>query len=65
MTKIKTHKGSRKRMKVSKTGKVLCKRAGKGHLMSTKSGKRRRALGRSKTASAGETKRYVRAITGR
>ncbi|NIA21144.1 MAG: 50S ribosomal protein L35 [Anaerolineaceae bacterium] len=65
MPKIKTHKGSRKRMKVSKTGKVLSKRAGKGHLMSTKSGKRRRALGRSKTASPGETRRYVRAITGR
>jgi large subunit ribosomal protein L35 len=65
MPKLKTHKGSVKRMKLTKRGKIIAKRAGKGHLMSTKRGKRRRALGRKQTLSASVTKRYTRALTGR
>jgi large subunit ribosomal protein L35 len=47
MPKQKTHKGLSKRVKVSATGKVMRKRAGAGHLMSTKSGNRCRCLGKS------------------
>ena len=40
MPKAKTHKGLKKRVKVTGTGKVLRHKAGKRHLLSHKSGKR-------------------------
>ena len=40
MPKMKTHKGMKKRFKVSATGKVSHKRCGSSHLNSHKSGKR-------------------------
>ncbi|HUX16187.1 MAG TPA: 50S ribosomal protein L35, partial [Phycisphaerae bacterium] len=43
---MKTHKGVSKRFKVSGRGKVRARRAGKSHLMSSKSGKRLRKLRR-------------------
>jgi len=42
MPKQKTHKGLRKRVKITATGKVRHKRTGGGHLMSGKNAKRRR-----------------------
>lgn len=42
--KAKTHKGTKKRFKVSANGKILHKRCGSSHLMSHKSGKRVRRL---------------------
>ena len=44
MPKMKTHKGLAKRVKVTARGKVTHKRAGTGHLMGSKSAKRRRFL---------------------
>jgi large subunit ribosomal protein L35 len=44
MPKMKTHKGMKKRFKISANGKVLHKRAGSSHLMSHKSGKQVRRL---------------------
>lgn len=44
MPKQKTHKGLRKRVKVTATGKVKFKRSGAGHLMSSKSAKRRHVI---------------------
>ncbi len=44
MPKMKTHKGTKKRFKVSATGKVSHKRCGSSHLMSHKSGKQVRRL---------------------
>jgi large subunit ribosomal protein L35 len=44
MPKIKTHKGAKKRFKVSANGKVSHKRCGSSHLNSHKSGKRIRRL---------------------
>jgi large subunit ribosomal protein L35 len=44
MPKIKTHKGCKKRFKVSATGKVSHKRCGSSHLMSHKNGKQVRRL---------------------
>ena len=52
MPKLKTHKGIAKRMKVRRSGKVTYKRAGAGHLMSGKSGKRCRHLRRPGVAPA-------------
>jgi large subunit ribosomal protein L35 len=42
MPKLKTHKGTKRRMKLTGTGKVMRRKAGSGHLMSVKSSKRRR-----------------------
>jgi large subunit ribosomal protein L35 len=47
MPKLKTHKGMKKRFKVSATGKVSHKRCGSSHLNSHKSGKRVRRLRKS------------------
>jgi len=44
--KKKTHKGLSKRVKVTAKGKVLRRRSYGGHLMSGKSGKRRRHIRR-------------------
>lgn len=46
MPKMKTHKGLKKRVKVTANGKVVHKRANSGHLMSGKSGGRCRSLRR-------------------
>ncbi|MFW5922881.1 MAG: 50S ribosomal protein L35 [Planctomycetota bacterium] len=40
----KTHKGTKKRLKVTKNGKVMHKRAGKSHLNGHKRSKRKRHL---------------------
>ena len=49
MPKMKTHKGLKKRVKVTATGKVTFHRHNKGHLLSNKSGNRKRRLRRLKT----------------
>lgn len=50
MPKPKTNKSVKKRIKVTKNGKVLLNRAGRGHLLSKKSAKRRRKLRKKKVA---------------
>mgnify|MGYP000990797006 CR=1 FL=1 len=47
MPKLKTHKGVAKRFKMNKKGTVMRGRAGKGHILTKKSRKRKRALRRS------------------
>jgi large subunit ribosomal protein L35 len=49
MPKQKTHKGLSKRVKVTAKSKVKHKKAGSGHLMSTKNAKRRRRLSNTTT----------------
>lgn len=44
MPKLKTKKGIAKRFKITKGGKITCKHAGKGHLLSKKSKRRKRNL---------------------
>jgi large subunit ribosomal protein L35 len=44
MPKLKTHKGLRARVRVTRRGKVMRRRPGKRHLMSSKNAKRRRKL---------------------
>jgi len=44
MPKMKTHKGIKKRFKITAKGKIRYKRAGTGHLASSKNAKRRRSL---------------------
>jgi len=62
MSKQKTHKGLAKRVKVTGRGKVKRKRAGAGHLMSSKSGNRCRNLRKATGASAAMTKKIREAL---
>ncbi len=52
MPKMKTHKGAKKRFRVSPNGKLKRSNAGKKHLNSHKTGKRKRHL-RKKTVDVG------------
>jgi large subunit ribosomal protein L35 len=47
MPKLKTRKGVKKRFKITKNGKVLRAKAGKRHILTKKSRKRKRNLRRS------------------
>ena len=62
MPKQKTHKGLKKRVKITATGKVMHRRAGAGHLMSGKNAKRRRRLRSDKMMGPGEANRIKRAL---
>ena len=44
--KAKTHKGLKHRVRLTRNGKVMRKRPGRRHLATSKSGNRRRHLGR-------------------
>ncbi|MBW7942983.1 MAG: 50S ribosomal protein L35, partial [Candidatus Kuenenia stuttgartiensis] len=44
MPKLKPHKGLKKRVKITANGKVMRSKAGKSHLMSGKSGRRKQRL---------------------
>jgi large subunit ribosomal protein L35 len=57
MPKQKTHKGLKKRVKVTARGKVLRRRACGGHLLSGKSGKRRRRIRKPALMTAIDAKR--------
>ena len=66
MPKLKTHKGIKKRFKVSANGKVSHKRCGSSHLMSHKSGKQvRRLRKRSTIAVTADARRLRRAVHDR
>ena len=57
MPKMKTHKGLKKRVRVTCKGKVLHRHPNKQHLMSGKSGDRRRGLRRPAVLSGAMAKR--------
>ena len=44
MPKMKTHSATKKRFKITGSGKVSFKKSGRGHLLSSKNAKRLRAL---------------------
>jgi large subunit ribosomal protein L35 len=46
MPKLKTNKGARKRLKLTKNGKLMRYRAGKRHILTGKSSKRKRKMRR-------------------
>lgn len=65
MPKMKTHKGSKKRFKITATGKLKRRQAGKRHLNSHKSGARKRHLREPITDSGKLAKKYVAAMGGK
>ncbi len=64
MPKHKTHKGLAKRVKITAKGKVRHKSAFSGHLMSTKSGNRKRSL-RKPSFLTGAVAEHVKRMLGR
>ncbi|MBN1443621.1 MAG: 50S ribosomal protein L35 [Planctomycetes bacterium] len=64
MPKLKTHKGTKKRFRLTGRGKVKRWRAGKRHLLSGKSGKRLRHLRRSAICHASDQKRLSELLAG-
>ncbi len=57
MPKMKTHKSSAKRFKVSSSGKILRSKAYKSHILTKKTAKRKRNLRKSTTVSSAEVKK--------
>ncbi len=63
MPKMKSHKGARKRFKVTASGEVKRGRAFKSHILTKKTSKRKRRLRRSALiATRGEVKRIKRLL---
>ena len=56
---IKTKKSVAKRFKITATGKVMRRHAGKRHLLATKNAKRRRGLGRAAVVDPTDTYRIT------
>ena len=53
MPKMKTHSATKKRFKLTGTGKVSFKKSGRGHLLSSKNSKRLRTLRKKGLLPAG------------
>ena len=63
MPKMKSHKGARKRFKITGSGKVRRMKAFKSHILTKKSPKRKRNLRQSTTiATNGEVKNIKRLL---
>ena len=63
MPKMKTHSGAKKRFKVTGTGKITHRRAGKRHLNEHKSSRRTRRLDADAVLAKGDAKK-VRKLLG-
>ena len=62
MPKMKTRKGIAKRFKVTKRRKILRMKGGKGHLLTVKTKKRKRALRRASLVSKSERRKILRLL---
>jgi len=56
MPKMKTHSSSKKRFKITKSGKIKRMKAYKSHLLNGKSRKRKRNLRKATTVSSAQAK---------
>jgi large subunit ribosomal protein L35 len=64
MSKSKTHKGAKKRIRVTATGKLMRRRAFGSHLLTKKSANRKRKLRKGAVVEPQDTKR-LRDLLGR
>ena len=64
MPKMKTHKASKKRFRVTASGKLKRRQAGKKHLLSHKTGKRKRHLRETVIESQKRIKKYITLMAG-
>ena len=62
MPKLKTNKAAAKRFKITKSGKIKHRKAGRGHLLTKKSRKRKRNLRKANYLSASEMDKMRRLL---
>lgn len=62
MPKLKTHKGTAKRVKITSTGKITRRRAFGAHLLSKKSKSRKRAINTTATITGSIAKNVKRSL---
>jgi len=63
MPKMKTHRAAAKRFRVTRNGKVLHRKATGNHMLTKKTGSRRRRVeGMAEVASTGEQKKLKRLL---
>jgi len=62
MPKLKTCKAVAKRFKITKTGKVMSMHAGKSHILTKKSRKRKRFLRRAKGLGGKRSSRTIKKL---
>jgi large subunit ribosomal protein L35 len=60
MPKLKTHSGTKKRLTITKTGKVIRRHAGVGHFLEKKSASRKRKFAGTETISGKQAKNIRR-----
>ena len=60
--KMKSHRGAKKRMKLTGSGKVNRNKAFKSHILTKKTAKRKRGLRKSTTLTSADLKRMLRAM---
>ena len=64
MPKMKTHKGTKKRVKVTGSGKFVVKHSGKSHILTKQSNKRKKRLGEDMVVPAGAARKISRLLAG-
>lgn len=62
MPKQKTHKGMKKRFKVTASGKATKRSAFRGHILSKKNGKRKRSLRKGTLVLGAEARKIVEGL---
>ncbi len=58
MPKMKTNKAVKSKIKITATGKILVNKAGRRHLLTKKTSKRKRHMRRKEVVCAPETKNF-------
>jgi large subunit ribosomal protein L35 len=64
MPKMKTHRGAAKRFKKTGTGKIVRHKSGLRHILTKKSSKRKRQLGKSALVAKVDEKRFQLLLPG-
>jgi large subunit ribosomal protein L35 len=64
MPKMKTHRGAAKRFKKTGTGKIVRRKSGLRHILTKKSSKRKRQLGKSTLVAKVDEKRFQLLLPG-
>ena len=62
MPKMKTHRGAKKRIKVTGTGKFVIKHSGKSHILTKKSQKRKRNFRKAAVLTSADERRIKAAL---
>ncbi|MEO9223720.1 MAG: 50S ribosomal protein L35 [Acidimicrobiales bacterium] len=62
MPKMKTHRGAKKRFKVTGTGKLMRRKANRSHILEKKTPKRKRRLGRETELTGGDRDRMKKLL---